>query len=120
MTATILVDKDGGRMFNHVVCDVPLPDGYAGEAFQTRDFGCDFSTYAIRPDGRLEVTRVWMGAASSWEPAAFQGTLRFYGYDDSPSAPPVSDRAGRWHEYLARFDGGTLVEIARVEGALPS
>jgi len=41
-------------MFDRVRCEIPLPDGFAGE-MQTKDFDCVLSTLLIRADGRLMI-----------------------------------------------------------------
>jgi hypothetical protein len=47
-------------MFDDVVVEVPLPDGFdpAGVEFQTKDFDCRLERYTITADGRLVARRV--------------------------------------------------------------
>lgn len=107
-------------MFDYVHCEVPLPDGYAGE-FQTKDFNCFLSNILIRADGRLMIEDCdWeevpleerpapnfplLGATRAinkrWRDLDFHGDFRFYG----------SRETGDWHEYLARFTHGDLEGI---------
>lgn len=114
-------------MFEHVRCEVPLPDGFTGE-MQTKDFDCVLGTLLIRADGRLMIEdREWevvppedrpnhlfpsMGSRRAinkrWRDLDFHGEFRFYGSEGN---------GGAWHEYVARFTHGTLesLEIAPEE-----
>ncbi len=112
-------------MFDDLVCEVPLPDGYHGD-FQTKDFDCGLDNYAIRSNGRLEVLRyelvkdleaaadkVWpyKRANEHWEPVEFHGVIRFYGYDRDGLPPLAPHDPSRWHEYEAKFTDGRLISI---------
>lgn len=82
-------------MFDDVKCEVPLPDGYNGEWFQTKDFECSMlDKYVIRADGRL---------LRYDEDTNFHGILNFYDLKN-----------GVWHEYNAKFTDGKLIEIVHV------
>lgn len=127
-------------MFDTLICEAPLPDGaeiepyddrYDDGAFQTKDLDCGLNTYRITADGRLLVlhfelvVRDRSGDASSdagarhqlplferrderWEPVPdLHGRIRFYG----------DDVDGHWHEYVAKFTDGLLVEIVADEEA---
>lgn len=125
-------------MFDTLICDAPLPDGAAIEpyderyddgAFQTKDLDCYLGLYRITADGRLEQQVFELiaheGNQESEDPWAklpryerrnerwetvtdFHGRIRFYG----------NDVAGRWHEYVAKFTDGRLVEIVADENAV--
>ena len=110
-------------MFDYVHCEVPLPDGYAGE-FQTKGFDCFLSTILIRADGRLMIEDCdWkevpleerpnpnfpmLGALRAinkrWRDLNFHGDFSFYG----------SREPGERHEYLARFTHGDLEGIVAI------
>lgn len=108
-------------MFEHVYCEVPLPDGFTGE-MQTKDFDCVFGTLLIRADGRLmiqdrdweevpleerpDLLRSFAGLRrpinKRWRDLDFHGDFHFYGSEGD---------GGEWHEYAARFTHGTLESI---------
>jgi hypothetical protein len=44
-------------LFDYIVCEVPLPDGFTGE-LQTKDLGCYLLTHIITKDGRLMLEHV--------------------------------------------------------------
>jgi hypothetical protein len=117
-------------MFDYVRCEVPLPDGYAGE-LQTKDFDSPYLlTHVITKEGRLlqgvllrieevpkaerdypdapdDDIRSWIGSqrhVTEQRDANFHGMLSFYGLGD--------------HEYVAKFTDGQLVGITldRTEG----
>jgi hypothetical protein len=116
-------------MFDYVRCEVPLPDGFAGE-LQTKDFACEMGTHTISKDGRLilavldhteevplaerphpnaEGLLKWAGSIRfiwRYEDADFHGILNFYAYDGTET-----------HEYNAKFTDGNLVGIEQVSGA---
>jgi hypothetical protein len=92
-------------LFDYILCDVPLPDGFTGE-LQTKGLGCYLLTHVITKDGRLlleQVDRIdyeLETRTTSRRDANFHGTLRFYGGDTR-----------EWHEYNATFVHGQLVSI---------
>jgi len=108
-------------MFDHICCEVPLPDGFTGE-MQTKDFDCVFGTLLIRGDGRLmiqdrdweevpleersDLLRSFAGLRrpinKRWRDLDFHGDFLFYGSEGD---------GGEWHEYAARFTHGTLESI---------
>ena len=101
-------------MFDDVLCEQPLPDGYEGE-FQSKDFECLLDTYKISAEGRLLRREYeWVEADDAplgirkerrgWTDTEYHGTFRFYDYADDKS----------WHEYEAKFTDGQLVEISQV------
>lgn len=121
-------------MFDYVQCEVPLPNGFAGE-LQTKDFDCLLTTVLIRADGRLLVQdRVFEAVAlnerpfpddprkrligarrlvsSCWRDLDFHGDFDFYG----------SDEDGEFHSYRARFTHGQLEWIRQLtaDGNLPT
>lgn len=114
-------------MFDHIRCEVPLPDGFVGDPlFQTKDFERVLATHAIRDDGLYvdDGHYVTVPKAERPNPDAEEGTLEdlkgslrwvpnlarhpeahgliiFYGYD----------AAGKRHEYEAKFTDGELIGI---------
>lgn len=108
-------------MFDHVRCEVPLPDGFTG-AMQTKDFDCVLGTLLIRADGRLMIQECdweevpleerpnpvipFLGSRRAinkrWHDLDFHGDFRFHGSEGV---------GGKWHEYAARFTHGTLESI---------
>lgn len=51
-------------MFDDVICEAPLPDGWQNTAFQTKDFDDPYlNKYIIRADGRLMLKRPWEGSS---------------------------------------------------------
>lgn len=84
-------------LFDDVRCDVPLPDGFEGRSFQTKDFEDPYmDKYVITNAGRLvrldgdQITDL-----------SFHGHLHFYSW---------SKETG-WHAYNAKFTDGQLVSI---------
>ena len=93
-------------MFDHVKCEVPLPDGWDAANLQTKHFGCEEDIYTITSDGRL--TRRYASDSQDVPEECeiiFHGIFRFYG----------TDREKKWHEYAAKFTDGQLVKIETVE-----
>lgn len=92
-------------MFDHICCEVPLPDGFTGE-MQTKDFDCALGSLLIRADGRLMIEdREWeevpleerpnhlfpaMGSRRAinkrWRDLDFHGEFRFYGSEGNGGA----------------------------------
>jgi hypothetical protein len=99
-------------LFDYIVCEVPLPDGFTGE-LHTKDLGCYLLTHIITKDGRLMLEHVDRSdevletRTTSRRDANFDGTLRFYGSRDR------EDNTWEWHEYSAKFVHGQLVSIER-------
>lgn len=111
-------------MFDHVRCEVPLPDGFKGE-MQTKDFACTLSNLLISVEGRLTIEDCdwedvpleerpnpkfpFIGARRAinkrWRDLDFHGDFRFYGAQTSN---------GKWHEYQARFTHGALEFITAI------
>ena len=97
-------------LFDYIVCEFPLPDGFTGE-LQTKDLGCYLLTHVITKDGRLLLEHVdridyeLETRTTSRRDANFHGMLRFYGSQE--------DDAWEWHEYNAKFVHGQLVSIER-------
>ena len=112
-------------MYDNLSCAVPLPDGYTGGGFQTKDLDCILARVEIRADGTLWIERfnqevvpeterpypnetgilALVGMLRSvnvrWEQVRLHGILNFYAGD-----------ATTWHEYDAKFTDGKLVSIA--------
>jgi hypothetical protein len=95
-------------LFDYIVCEVPLPDGFTGE-LQTKDLGCYLLTHIITKDGRLMLEHVDRRIALDTDDQSpnFDETLRFYGSRDR------EDDTWEWHEYSAKFVHGQLVSIER-------
>jgi hypothetical protein len=86
-------------MFDYVKCEVPLPDGYYGEWFQTKDFDDPYlGTYVIRKDGRLVHLKSELEIDMN-----FHGILNFYDI-----------HSGVWYEYNAKFTDGNLDQIEKL------
>lgn len=88
-------------MFDHIYCEIPLPDGFTGE-MQAKDFDCAFGTLLIRADGRLmiqdrdweevpledrpDLLRSFAGLRrpinKRWRDLDFHGDFRFYGSEE--------------------------------------
>lgn len=110
-------------MFDDVLYEnaMPLPDGYQGRYFQTKDFGCDMATYKITAEGRVmqpldsddSVAGAFGGPAVRWRDMHFHGRLHFYTLVNThPEKRYVGpDNPGQWHGYLAKFTDGQLVLI---------
>ncbi|EQB04015.1 hypothetical protein [Sphingobium baderi] len=108
-------------MFDHIYCEIPLPDGFTGE-MQTKDFDRALGTLLIRADGRLMMEECdwedvplegrpdpklpFIGSRRAinkrWRDLDFHGEFRFYG---------SGGFAGDWHEYIACFTHGALEAI---------
>ena len=114
-------------MFDHIRCEVPLPDGFEGAPlFQTNDFERVLATHAIREDGlylddghyetvpkaerphpdAAEGTLEGLKGSLRWVPNLVlhpeaHGIINFYG----------DDAAGKRHEHEAKFMDGELIGI---------
>jgi hypothetical protein len=103
-------------LFDYVRCEVPLPDGFAGE-LQTKDFDDPYmETYTIRADGRLihDKPRYDIdppGTHHGLIDTNFHGVLNFYGSEGT-----AGGEDWKWHEYNAKFTDGDLVEIVQIRG----
>lgn len=108
-------------MFDNLRCLYQLPEGAPTEGYQTGDTEAQcLDLYEITEDGRLRrqtyriedhsdpdlpglmalagmMTRIPEG----WEDVAFHGALTFYTHDDD----------GKWWEFTALYDRGTLLKI---------
>ena len=97
-------------MFDHVKCELPLPDGWDAVNMQTKYFGCDLDIiYTITRDGRLmrrhaPDSQAVSERSSEWD-MNFHGIFQFYG----------TDAEKKWHEYAAKFTNGQLVTIEAVD-----
>jgi hypothetical protein len=82
-------------MFDEVICELPLPDGWKHPVFQTKDFEDPYlDKYVIRADGRLIRKKPWYECEIKADTDMnYHGLLRFYSYegdpnDDTPLAQP--------------------------------
>lgn len=111
-------------MFDDLIYEaaMPLPDGYQGRNFQTKDFRCDWATYRISAEGRVmqplnENDEIAGMLASTgvvrWRDVQFHGWLNFYTLaNTNPDYNYVGgDNPGEWHGYNAKFTDGQLVMI---------
>ena len=99
-------------MFDHVKCEVPLPDGWDAVNMQTQYFGCDLDIiYTITLDGRLMRRHVSdlqaVPERNSGYDMNYHGIFRFYG----------TDAEKKRHEYTAKFTDGQLVKIETVKSS---
>jgi hypothetical protein len=108
----------------------PLPDGFKGRNFQTKDFECSMVTYRLSPEGRL-MQPIWRSEVvpkherpypdaeegtlhaicgsmrtivDRWHDMNYHGDVNFY----------TSVKVGEvyeWHGYYARFTEGQLTGI---------
>lgn len=93
-------------LFDYVTCEYPLPEGHPEwmTCFQTKDLGCDMSTYIIGADGRIP------GLPD------FTGTIDFYGSNITGSGPGLYTANGddaRSIKYRAVFVDGKLIELVK-------
>ncbi len=121
-------------MFDHVRCELPLPDGFTGE-LQSKDFDCAMTEVVIGRDGRLRIEvfehesvpkterpypdaekgSIWAlcGAIRKvnrrWLDLDYHGDFNFYGSEGTAGTPEY-----RWHEYVARFTDGALTSIRQI------
>ena len=114
-------------MYDHIRCEVPLPDGFKGDPlFQTQDFERVLATHAILEEGLYlddghyetvpkaerphpdaeEGTLEELKGSLRWVPnlvlhSEAHGIIHFYG----------EDTAGVQHDYEAKFMDGELIGI---------
>lgn len=96
-------------MFDDVVCEAPLPDGFVSKnGFQTKSFDSLMDTYTITKDGRLLRASGWYLRRDEAvvELDDYHGDFYFYTY---------SDEDKELHEYVARFTHGKLERITKNE-----
>lgn len=128
-------------MFDTVICKRIMPDGFDGRNgdFQTKDLERTLAVFTITRDGRLVVDRTksipvknpkrpfknpkhirniiknihaeWRTVKLPREHVKFTGQLNFYTYDQSTRDPMLPYDHKYWHEYLATFKRGKLVNI---------
>jgi hypothetical protein len=117
-------------MFDYVICEVPLPDGWKPDELQSKDFDCSMTNIRISAEGRLlieryesytvpkedrlypdakpgsieEICGILGRRNHRWEDLNFHGDFNFYG----------GAFKNDWHEYMARFTEGQLVSIRAV------
>lgn len=114
-------------MFDDIICEYPLPDGYDKKNFQSKSFDCQMDVYKITADGELRIytydleddgvypeDHFFKGEPKKkkvhirWELVDYHGVFNFYGGTWSNELQKHTDG---WHEYLAKFTDGKLVEI---------
>lgn len=105
-------------MFDYIHCKKPLPDGWVPDELQTKDFDEPYlERYTIDDDGRLykEAVRYDTGQGNERTDTNWHGYLRFYGSEGDVNTMHEPGSDYRWHEYLAKFTDGNLVEIEQVK-----
>ena len=90
-------------MYDMLTVEMPMPDGYVGLRYQTKDLHQGLNRYTLTADGRLRYEE------QGWWPETylvFDGILTFYDIESD-------DGHGNWiwHEYQVRFEKGTCQEI---------
>ena len=93
-------------MFDYVVCERPLPDGFTDAFLQSKTFPDPYlHRYTITRDGRLLRRAFYTHEITDTH---FNGVLNFYGGNHRAD--------GTWdgHEYNATFTDGQLVSIEQV------
>lgn len=114
-------------MFDHIRCEVPLPDGFDGDPlFQTQDFERVLATHAIREDGLYLDDGHYETVPKAERPHPdaeegtledLQGSLRWVpNLVLHPEAHGMihfsgPDAAGKQHDYEAKFMDGQLIGI---------
>ena len=93
-------------MFDDVTCEMPLPDGFDGGGFQTRDLGCELASYRITKSGGLVCEKDGMFTVTAGTLDDYHGILNFYTIEVDPN-----DGTSVWHEYSAKFADGKCAEI---------
>ena len=123
-------------MFDHVIVEVPLPDGWRppNDALQTKDFDNAMVTMKISASGRLleKNGSAWTDDADridlpQYRDLNFHGWMRFYGSDPRPEGARKIQNS-RWlteadedcgpyvlHDYRAKFTDGQLMLIEMAE-----
>ena len=101
-------------MFDHVKCELPLPDGFNGVGLQTKDFDRSLAVLTITKDGRLVTdNRDWWRDDGKPYDLEFDGQFNFYSLEGDPNGGYI------WHEYQATFTDGSLVGIEVLTDAQP-
>lgn len=99
-------------LFDEIVCRYPLPGTKPefveeGHLFQTKDLGCDMSTYEITEDGRLV----------GWS-EDYTGELDFYSSNVAGGGSGFqftsNGEDAEWVNYVAKFVQGKIVSIEQV------
>lgn len=110
-------------MFDYVVCEAPLPDGWKPGELQSKDFDCSMTTVRISAEGRLlieryesytvpkedrpypdaeegsleEICGIWGKRNRRWEDLNFHGDFNFYG--DEPIGERVLTKTASGTSY---------------------
>ena len=100
-------------MFDTVRCDLPLPDGYHGNKYQSKDLDRTLSTYRITESGRLVLDKTLVEEMPEPQDQHYHGVLNFYCIEGDTSAGHKGVD-WFWHEYKATFTEGSLVSIETV------
>lgn len=98
-------------LFDEIVCEYPLPDGWippAGTVFQTKDTDDQYLVrFTLCEDGKLR--------RANGEVLDHHGAVEFYTSNVSGSAPwgflTEDDKRPWFAEYIALFDHGRLLKI---------
>ena len=102
-------------MFDDIICDMPLPDGYNTDrkaTFQTKDLDRNLDTLRITSGGRLMLEKKLGEEEPNPRETGYTGTLNFYDIEGQ-----VNDGESHWiwHEYRAQFQDGRCGEIELVK-----
>lgn len=98
-------------MFDHILCDYPLPDfpedaqfDEEGIGWQTKSLDCTLSTYLVTGDGRLLRLKHPCQSPHRVLDIYYHGELDFY---------TTYNCDQEWLHYKALFEDGQLVSISR-------
>lgn len=103
-------------MFDHIICDFPLPNlpsfVQSGHLYQSKDLDCTLATYTIREDGRL---------LKGGKELDYTGVLCFYTSNIVGSGAAIYTRNGEdAHsiEFEAIFVNGFLQKLKQTENSI--
>lgn len=102
-------------MFDEILCDMPLPDGYNAEGqvrLQTKALDASLDLLRITHDGRLIMEKQFRNEAAEPCQTDHTGAVRFYGIEGDING---DDDLWIWHEYEADFTDGQCREIRLVK-----
>ena len=116
-------------MFDWVTVEVPLPDGFSAESFQTKSFDNLLDNLKITREGRLELLHYDLEESKEGKVNVFGNPLLVRVNEEwvewnTPRGTPFhgefnfyeTDEENHWHVYVAVFEHGQLKEIVILEG----